>query len=117
MSDEQRSQLPENPAGMIELPNEVTQTLAGAELLTVFICKGTPGITKGILCTGRLLCSFASNTKVRLQLYEKKYSHNFLSVAKDGLSLFIIQFYTLETKYSKPSYQLKDEQNTINFRK
>jgi mersacidin/lichenicidin family type 2 lantibiotic len=50
LSEEQRSQLPENPAGMIELPNEVTQTLAGGGITDGFICKGTPGITKGILC-------------------------------------------------------------------
>ena len=29
LSAEQRSQLPENPAGMMEMPDEVTQTLAG----------------------------------------------------------------------------------------
>jgi mersacidin/lichenicidin family type 2 lantibiotic len=50
LSDEQRSQLPENPAGMIELPNEVTQTLAGGGVSQGFICKGTPGITHGLTC-------------------------------------------------------------------
>ncbi|MBD2249946.1 mersacidin/lichenicidin family type 2 lantibiotic [Nostoc parmelioides] len=40
LSDEQRSQLPENPVGMIELPNEVTQTLAGGKFSKGIICKG-----------------------------------------------------------------------------
>ncbi|WP_414577933.1 mersacidin/lichenicidin family type 2 lantibiotic [Anabaena sp. CCY 9402-a] len=39
LSGEQRSQLPENPAGMIELPSEVTQTLAGGKFTAGFICK------------------------------------------------------------------------------
>ncbi|WP_427156939.1 mersacidin/lichenicidin family type 2 lantibiotic [Aliinostoc sp. HNIBRCY26] len=42
LSDEQRSQLPENPAGMIELTNELTQTIAGGKF------------TQGIICTCRL---------------------------------------------------------------
>ena len=55
LSEEQRSQLPENPAGMMEMPDEVTQTLAGGGTITKgFVCQGTQGITKGILCTHRL---------------------------------------------------------------
>ena len=50
LSAEQRSQLPENPAGMMEMPDEVTQTLAGGGWTKGFGCKGTPGITKGIIC-------------------------------------------------------------------
>lgn len=50
LSDEQQSQLPENPAGIIELPNEVTQSLAGGGFSKGFFCKGTPGITKGVIC-------------------------------------------------------------------
>ncbi|WP_414577935.1 mersacidin/lichenicidin family type 2 lantibiotic [Anabaena sp. CCY 9402-a] len=50
LSDEQRSQLPENPAGMIELPNEVTQTLAGGGFSRGVLCTGLKGFTKGVLC-------------------------------------------------------------------
>ncbi len=50
LSDEQRSQLPENPAGLIELPDEVTQTLAGGGITKGFFCKGRKGITKGLIC-------------------------------------------------------------------
>ncbi|MBD2208057.1 mersacidin/lichenicidin family type 2 lantibiotic [Calothrix sp. FACHB-1219] len=50
LSDEQRSQLPENPAGMIELPNEITQTLAGGGNTEGVGCKGTPGFSRGIIC-------------------------------------------------------------------
>ncbi|MCF4970090.1 mersacidin/lichenicidin family type 2 lantibiotic [Nostoc sp. CMAA1605] len=38
LSAEQLSQLPQNPAGMIELPNEVTQTLAGGAFTKATVC-------------------------------------------------------------------------------
>lgn len=47
LSAEQRSQLPENPSGLIELPNELTQTLAGGKFTAGFICKG---FTYGRVC-------------------------------------------------------------------
>ncbi|MBD2208058.1 mersacidin/lichenicidin family type 2 lantibiotic [Calothrix sp. FACHB-1219] len=51
LSDEQRSQLPENPAGMIELPSEVTETLAGGALTQGIRCKGhMTNFTCGIVC-------------------------------------------------------------------
>jgi len=52
LSAEQRSQLPENPAGMIELPDEESDALSGGGLVWTrgFLCKGTPGITKGVIC-------------------------------------------------------------------
>ncbi|WP_414577937.1 mersacidin/lichenicidin family type 2 lantibiotic [Anabaena sp. CCY 9402-a] len=45
LSDEQRSQLPENPAGMIELPSEVTQTLAGGGITASFFPRPSQAIT------------------------------------------------------------------------
>ncbi len=50
LSDEQRSQLPENPAGLIELPDEVTQTLAGGGFTKGVTCKGRKGFSYGIIC-------------------------------------------------------------------
>ena len=45
LSESQLSQLPENPAGLVELPDEVTQTLAGG-------CR-----SQGIFCRPRLSLS------------------------------------------------------------
>jgi mersacidin/lichenicidin family type 2 lantibiotic len=38
LSEEQRAQLPENPAGMVELSDEAMQTVAGG-LLSIFGCR------------------------------------------------------------------------------
>jgi mersacidin/lichenicidin family type 2 lantibiotic len=38
LSEEQRSQLPENPAGMVELSDEAMQNVAGGILGSLFAC-------------------------------------------------------------------------------
>ena len=59
LSEEQRSQLPENPAGVIELPDDIAQSVAGGARgktggrITCGIrrrCTGTTNWTKGPGC-------------------------------------------------------------------
>ncbi|MBD2214268.1 mersacidin/lichenicidin family type 2 lantibiotic [Calothrix sp. FACHB-156] len=50
LTEEQRSQLPENPAGLIELPNEVTETVAGGGITKGVLCVGRKGFSYGIVC-------------------------------------------------------------------
>jgi mersacidin/lichenicidin family type 2 lantibiotic len=59
LSEEQRAQLPENPAGMVELSDEAMQTVAGGILGSLFACGGNiteispiciPTIGAGALC-------------------------------------------------------------------
>lgn len=53
LSSQQQSQLPENPAGMIELSDEEAKTIvAGGRMTKGFICKGAGGISKGVFCRG-----------------------------------------------------------------
>ncbi len=44
LSEEQRAQLPENPAGMVELSDEAMQNVGGG-LLSIFGCNGNGGKT------------------------------------------------------------------------
>jgi mersacidin/lichenicidin family type 2 lantibiotic len=50
LSEEQRAQLPENPAGMVELSDEAMQTVAGG-LLSIFGCNGGGGNTSNPVFT------------------------------------------------------------------
>jgi hypothetical protein len=43
-------QLPENPAGLIELPNEVTQTLADGKFTQGILCTKPRTFTAGVCC-------------------------------------------------------------------
>ncbi len=61
LSEEQRAQLPENPAGMVELPDEAMETIAGGGAFS--ICWGK---TRGCyLSTKDLACEA---TKVTIQV-------------------------------------------------
>jgi mersacidin/lichenicidin family type 2 lantibiotic len=44
LSEEQRAQLPENPAGLVELSDEAMQNVGGG-LLSIFGCNGNGGNT------------------------------------------------------------------------
>ena len=44
LSEEQRAQLPENPAGMVELSDEAMQNVGGG-FLSIFGCNGNGGNT------------------------------------------------------------------------
>lgn len=50
LTEEQKSQLPENPAGTIEFSDDDAQTIAGGGFTEGFFCKGYPGITEGVIC-------------------------------------------------------------------
>jgi len=50
LSEEQRAQLPENPAGMVELSDEAMQNVGGG-LLSIFGCNGNGGNTNNLLLT------------------------------------------------------------------
>ena len=49
LTEEQRSQLPENPAGMIELPDEEMEKIQGG-LFKSKICFNPKGHTKALIC-------------------------------------------------------------------
>ena len=50
LTEAQRSQLPENPAGAIELSNLEAQTVAGGGFTQGVTCRGRKGFSYGILC-------------------------------------------------------------------
>ncbi|MEQ9671509.1 MAG: mersacidin/lichenicidin family type 2 lantibiotic [Coleofasciculus sp. G2-EDA-02] len=45
LSEEQRAQLPENPAGMVELSDEAMQNIGGGGFLSIFGCGKKGGNT------------------------------------------------------------------------
>mgnify|MGYP001796890619 CR=1 FL=1 len=50
LSEAERSQLPENPAGLVELPDEATEKLAGGKYTEGVGCKGTTAVSNGVTC-------------------------------------------------------------------
>jgi mersacidin/lichenicidin family type 2 lantibiotic len=53
LSEEQRSQLPENPAGIAELSEQEMETIQGGDVgknATGCVCPGTNQYTCGIVC-------------------------------------------------------------------
>ncbi len=69
LSEEQRSQLPENPAGMMELSDETAQSVAGGRFTKGRVCRAFKRITKGVGCrgtkgfSGGFGCTFISRCK------------------------------------------------------
>ena len=50
LSEEQRSQLPENPAGLIELSDAKAETVAGGGFTRGVTCRGRKGFSYGVIC-------------------------------------------------------------------
>lgn len=51
LSEEQRSQLPDNPAGVIDLSDETAKSVVGGKF-TDRLRRGTKGISHGVGCKG-----------------------------------------------------------------
>ncbi len=61
LSEEQRAQLPENPAGMVELSDEAMQNVGGG-LLSIFGCHNNPRNTENpLICSINLLICGGTN--------------------------------------------------------
>jgi mersacidin/lichenicidin family type 2 lantibiotic len=64
LSQEQRSQLPQNPAGMVELSDEAMQNVAGGILGSLFAC-GPKNTDNPVLRICSATCSTCNNVTAR----------------------------------------------------
>ncbi len=64
LSEEQRAQLPENPAGMVELSDEAMQTVAGGILGSLFACGGGNNTEISTLCNSTICTCYDISLQV-----------------------------------------------------